>query len=144
MIEIVEGTVGGGKTLYAVRETCERLSRGQFVYTNVDMQRGPLRRYLLDRYGVYLRSEQLVQLPEAESVMDYWVGKNRVKGTVYVMGKTGRHIRFNALSPTGGTPMVDGCSACVSAVCAQDDWCCTEEWDSLCVDIAAGISTCGC
>ena len=43
----------------------------------------------------------------AESVMDYWVGDNRVKGTVLVMGTSQRQVRFNALSPQGGGVLVD-------------------------------------
>ena len=43
----------------------------------------------------------------AESVMDYWVGKQRVRGTVLVMGRTGARMRFNALSPTGGNVAAD-------------------------------------
>jgi len=35
----------------------------------------------------------------AESVMDYWLGDQRVKGTVYVMGTNQRQVRFNAISP---------------------------------------------
>ncbi|MBA3818841.1 MAG: DUF4292 domain-containing protein [Deltaproteobacteria bacterium] len=35
----------------------------------------------------------------AESVMDYWLGKQRVKGTVFVMGTDQRQVRFNAISP---------------------------------------------
>ena len=35
----------------------------------------------------------------AESVMDYWLGGQRVKGTVLVMGTTQRQVRFNAISP---------------------------------------------
>lgn len=48
---------------------------------------------------------QLVETREArkafraESVMDYWLGKQRVKGTVYVMGTSQRQVRFNAISP---------------------------------------------
>jgi outer membrane lipoprotein-sorting protein len=38
---------------------------------------------------------------KAESVMDYWLGKDRVKGTVYVMADTGKKVRFNAINPTG-------------------------------------------
>lgn len=37
----------------------------------------------------------------SESVMDYWLGKDRVKGTVLVMGTAQRQVRFNALSPQG-------------------------------------------
>lgn len=44
---------------------------------------------------------------QAESVMDYWLGKDRVKGKVYVMGKTGAYARFNALNPTGDDVAVD-------------------------------------
>jgi hypothetical protein len=43
----------------------------------------------------------------AESVMDYWLGKDRVKGTVLVMGTAQRQVRFNALSPQGGGVLAD-------------------------------------
>ena len=43
----------------------------------------------------------------AESVMDYWLGKDRAKGTVLVMGKPGAFVRLNALSPAGGSVLVD-------------------------------------
>jgi len=43
----------------------------------------------------------------AESVMDYWLGKDRVKGTVLVMGTSQRQVRFNALSPQGGGVLAD-------------------------------------
>lgn len=43
----------------------------------------------------------------AESVMDYWVGKDRVKGKVLIMGKTGARVRINALNPTGGSVAAD-------------------------------------
>ena len=36
---------------------------------------------------------------KAESVMDYWLGNQRVKGTVLVMGTSERQVRFNAISP---------------------------------------------
>lgn len=36
-----------------------------------------------------------------ETVMDYWLGKDRAKGTVYVMGTSKRQVRFNALRPDG-------------------------------------------
>lgn len=44
---------------------------------------------------------------QAESVMDYWVGKDRVKGKVLIMGKTGARVRINALNPTGGNVAAD-------------------------------------
>jgi len=47
---------------------------------------------------------------KAESVMDYWVDKERVRGTVLVMGRRGARMRFNALNPTGGN--VAGDLAC--------------------------------
>lgn len=43
----------------------------------------------------------------AESTMDYWLGKDRVKGTVLVMGTVGKKLRFNALSPAGGDVLAD-------------------------------------
>jgi hypothetical protein len=43
----------------------------------------------------------------AESVMDYWLGRDRLKGTVLVMGTAQRQVRFNALSPQGGGVLAD-------------------------------------
>jgi len=34
-----------------------------------------------------------------DSTMDYWVGDDRFKGTVYVMGALGSRVRMNALKP---------------------------------------------
>jgi hypothetical protein len=42
-----------------------------------------------------------------ESKMDYWLGDQRVKGDVLVMGTSGKKVRFNALSPAGGDVLVD-------------------------------------
>lgn len=44
---------------------------------------------------------------QAGSVMDYWLGKQRVKGTVLVMGTPGAKVRLNALSPAGGSVLAD-------------------------------------
>ena len=43
----------------------------------------------------------------AESTMDYWLGKDRLKGAVLVMGTTGKKVHFNALSPAGGSVLAD-------------------------------------
>jgi hypothetical protein len=43
----------------------------------------------------------------ADSVMDYWIGNERAKGTVLIMGRRGAHARFNALNPTGDSVAVD-------------------------------------
>lgn len=37
----------------------------------------------------------------AATIMDYWLGKDRVKGEVLVMGTNARQVRFNANSPDG-------------------------------------------
>jgi hypothetical protein len=44
---------------------------------------------------------------QSESKMDYWLKKNRVRGTVLLLGKPGAHLRFNAENPTGGNVAVD-------------------------------------
>jgi len=44
---------------------------------------------------------------QAESVMDYWVGDERVKGTVLLMGRKGARVRINALNPTGDNVAAD-------------------------------------
>lgn len=50
---------------------------------------------------------------QVESVMDYWVGKDRVKGTVLLMGRVGAFMRINALNPTGDNVAAD--LACAGA-----------------------------
>ena len=55
----------------------------------------------------------------AESTMDYWLGKDRLKGAVLVMGTTGKKVRFNALSPAGGNVLAD--MACDGAAFAYVD-----------------------
>jgi len=44
---------------------------------------------------------------QSESVMDYWVKDQRVKGAVLMMGRPGARLRFNALNPTGGNVAAD-------------------------------------
>lgn len=44
---------------------------------------------------------------QAESVMDYWIGDERVKGTVLLMGRKGARVRINALNPTGDNVAAD-------------------------------------
>jgi outer membrane lipoprotein-sorting protein len=41
------------------------------------------------------------------STMDYWLGNQRMKGDVLVMGKPGAMVRFAALSPAGGSTLVE-------------------------------------
>jgi len=43
----------------------------------------------------------------ADSTMDYWLGNQRMKGEVYVMGTPGAKVRFAALSPAGGSTMIE-------------------------------------
>lgn len=43
----------------------------------------------------------------ADTTMDYWIGDQRAKGEVLVMGAIGARLRFAALSPAGGSTMVE-------------------------------------
>lgn len=43
----------------------------------------------------------------AETVMDYWLGDDRQKGTVKIMAERGKKIRINALNPAGDSPAMD-------------------------------------
>ena len=43
-----------------------------------------------------------------------------------------------------GEPLDATCSPCATAVCAEDSWCCDNDWDSLCLEIAQGAEECGC
>lgn len=45
-----------------------------------------------------------------ETLMDYWLGKERAKGTVYIMGTSARQVRFNAVNPTGGVLIDMACN----------------------------------
>jgi len=44
---------------------------------------------------------------------------------------------------TGG-PLALGCSDCVDSVCGYDDWCCSNDWDSVCVEEAQDDENCDC
>ena len=60
--------------------------------------------------------DRLAQTREArksfkvQTVMDYWLGKDRAKGTVWVMGTSARQVRFNALKPDGSTLVDMACN----------------------------------
>jgi len=43
----------------------------------------------------------------ADTTMDYWLGDQRAKGEVLVMGGVGARVRFAALSPAGGSTMAE-------------------------------------
>ena len=43
----------------------------------------------------------------AESTMDYWVGDQRIRATVYAMGERGSKVRFNAINPATDTTAAD-------------------------------------
>jgi outer membrane lipoprotein-sorting protein len=60
-----------------------------------------------DETQALLDAQKQITSFKAESVMDYWLGKDRVKGTVKVMGKPGAFVRLNALSPAGDSVMAD-------------------------------------
>lgn len=44
---------------------------------------------------------------KAETTSDYWLGNQRIKGTVKMMGAPGARVRFNGLSPAGGNVILD-------------------------------------
>jgi hypothetical protein len=41
------------------------------------------------------------------AVMEYWLGNDRFKGDVLVMGEVGARVRIAALSPAGGAPLAE-------------------------------------
>ncbi len=51
----------------------------------------------------------------------------------------------HGLCATGLGPLVSGCDPCVTQVCAVDGFCCSTQWDSLCVgqvDSVCGLADC--
>ncbi|MEM9491489.1 MAG: hypothetical protein AAGC55_20260 [Myxococcota bacterium] len=57
--------------------------------------------------GDLVAAKQRARSYRIESVMDYWVGDKRVKGTVLLMGTVGARVRINALNPTGDNVAAD-------------------------------------
>jgi hypothetical protein len=45
---------------------------------------------------------------------------------------------------TTGAKLKSTCSNCASTVCGLDSWCCTNEWDALCVQKASNEPSCNC
>jgi hypothetical protein len=45
---------------------------------------------------------------------------------------------------TAGGPLTSSCSSCAAAICAADSYCCTTDWDNVCVDAAKQSSSCSC
>jgi hypothetical protein len=43
-----------------------------------------------------------------------------------------------------GPPLASGCSACATAICNADAFCCDTMWDSMCVDAAGNSGSCSC
>lgn len=52
-------------------------------------------------------TEQVTSFYADDTLMDYWMNDERVKGTVAIMGTTGAKVRVNALSPAGGDVLSD-------------------------------------
>lgn len=57
--------------------------------------------------GRLATARERVSAFSAETLMDYWMNKQRVKGTVLVMGANGAKVRVNALSPAGNDVIAD-------------------------------------
>lgn len=53
------------------------------------------------------RAREAMTSFRADTTMDYWIGDQRAKGEVLVMGALGAKLRFAALSPAGGSTMVE-------------------------------------
>lgn len=60
-----------------------------------------------DQVARIRRHVEQVSSFRAETTMDYWLGDDRIKGTVLLLGKPGARLRFNAENPTGGNVAVD-------------------------------------
>lgn len=45
---------------------------------------------------------------------------------------------------TTGVKLTPSCSSCAATVCDLDDWCCNNEWDSVCVQKATEVPSCNC
>jgi len=63
----------------------------------------PTAKDVIDRLA---KERQARKTFKVETLMDYWIGKDRVKGKVLVMGTSSRQVRFNAVKPDD-TVLVD-------------------------------------
>lgn len=43
-----------------------------------------------------------------------------------------------------GPALESTCSDCATAVCGEDSWCCTNEWDAVCINKAQANAACSC
>jgi len=72
MLSIIQGDVGGGKTIFAVREMIRRAANGVRCYCNVEVDEKRIATYVQAVYGVRYRMGTIVRLPDAEDVRE-WV-----------------------------------------------------------------------
>jgi hypothetical protein len=71
-----------------------------------------------------LTSWKVVDGDHATTLMTYWVGSERLKGDTLVMAKLGQKLRFAALSPAGGDPMISfACNGTGYALVNKQDNC---------------------
>lgn len=63
MIEVFEGTLGGGKTYNSVRRMARVVSKGGYVFTNVEIQWEGFSEYVRQIYRVNPLPEQVIQIP---------------------------------------------------------------------------------
>lgn len=70
MIELIEGTIGSGKTYFGVFRIAGHLAQGGTVFTNVDCVWEGMRAYVMSLYGVVPVESQLVRL-ERDTVQDF-------------------------------------------------------------------------
>lgn len=68
-IHMITGTLGGGKTLYAVEQIYFHLERGGFVYTNIALKFAEIRRFMASRGLVF--DESRVKIIEAKSLVSF-------------------------------------------------------------------------
>jgi hypothetical protein len=67
-----------------------------------------------------------------------YCGQNTCQG-----GNNNNNSCVHSECTTGGK-LTSTCSPCATDVCAQDSYCCDNQWDSLCVQIAEGKNSCSC
>jgi len=94
-IEIIAGTLGGGKSMCAVERAYEHLERGGYVFTNVEMHPEKIAERMLSR-GYVFEPDRLVRL-DGNSVSDFHlqVARGTADAQVLVMIDEA-HLEWNS------------------------------------------------
>lgn len=97
MLEVYEGTLGGGKSYHAVARALRYLASGGRVYSNIELVREECEKYVLDRWGLELQWEKQYRFLSASDIArlhEVVKGGTREKNVLCILDEI--HLYHNA------------------------------------------------